>query len=385
MTAIKEGERSFSIPVLSVSQPIGTYYIGVMDSERLCEITDFDVRRLLKERDFERYLGIQRPLDNNRVKEIQDYVTTADACFPAGVILSVPGSCAELDDKKGILTLSSYIDPEFEDRSIPYRSIAKVIDGQHRIEGLKVLNGKGFQVAVSVFIDIDVAEEGYIFSTVNLAQTKVNRSLAFDLYDLARTRSPQKFCHNAAVVLDKEKKSPFYHKIKRLGVATEGRNGETITQATVVDMLMPYVSKDPMKDRDLYLRGSLPERASSQESRILLFRNMFIDERDLEIVDIVWNYFVAVQERWPIAWVSPEKGDMLNKTNGFRAFMRFLRFAYLASGVTKIGDIPTPAAFRRILDRIDLVDTDFKATRFVPGTGGEAALFRDLKEKSGLG
>lgn len=137
MSRLTEGERSFSFSVLPVSQPIGTYYIGVMDSARLCEITDFDVRRLLKERDFEKYLGIQRPLDRSRVREIQDYVTTVDACFPAGVILSVPGKCADLNEAQTTLTLSNYIDPEFEDRSVPYRSIAKVIDGQHRIEGLK--------------------------------------------------------------------------------------------------------------------------------------------------------------------------------------------------------------------------------------------------------
>jgi len=92
-----------------------------------------------------------------------------------------------------------------------------VIDGQHRIEGLKELQDIQFDLNISVFVDIDVAQEGYIFSTVNLAQTKVNRSLAYDLYDLAKSKSPQKFCHNAAVALDKGKESPLYHRIKRLG------------------------------------------------------------------------------------------------------------------------------------------------------------------------
>jgi len=80
MTA-KEDLISFAIPVLRVTQPIGSFFIGVVDRKRLCEITDFDVRRLIKERDFEKYLGIQRPLDKYRVKEIREYVTTSDACF----------------------------------------------------------------------------------------------------------------------------------------------------------------------------------------------------------------------------------------------------------------------------------------------------------------
>ena len=383
MIDAKEGPRSFTVTVLPVVQPIGSFFVGVMSAKRLCEITDFDIRRLLGERGFESYLGIQRPLDSTRVKEIQQYVRTVDACFPAGVILSVSASCAAYDAATKTLTLSNYTDAEFPERNVLYRSIAKVIDGQHRIEGLKNIGETSFDVAVSIFVEIDVAEEGYIFSTVNLAQTKVNRSLAFDLYDLAKVRSPQKFCHNVAVTLDKDSESPFFQRIKRLGVATTGRFNETLAQATVVDMLMPYISKDPMKDRDSYLRGLTPEKASSQESRSLLFRNMFIAEKDLEIVDVLWNYFQAARVRWPVAWDSLERGDMLNKTNGFRALMRFLRPAYL-SVCGKIGEVPKQEQFARIFARMDMADDAFNVERFVPGTSGEAALFRAFKEAAGL-
>src|SRR5882762_10468420 len=89
-----------------------------------------------------------------------------------------------------------------------------------------------FQLSVSVFVDIDMEDQAYIFSTVNLAQTKVNRSLAYDLFELANSPSPQKTCHNIAVALDTITVSPFHKRIKRLGSATPGRNSETITQAT---------------------------------------------------------------------------------------------------------------------------------------------------------
>ena len=69
-------------------------------------------------------------------------------------------------------------------------------------------------------------------------------SQAYDLYDLAKARSPQKVCHNIAVALDQNTKSPFYQRIKRLGVATEGRFNETLTQATFIESLMPYNPKD---------------------------------------------------------------------------------------------------------------------------------------------
>jgi DGQHR domain-containing protein len=380
---LTEDPKSLSVHVLRVKQPIGEFFIGAIDSRSLCDITDFDVRRILKEeREFETYLGIQRPLNPKRVKEIEQYVNTLDACFPTAVVLSVHGECATYNADSGRMTLSNYIDMDEPGRSIPYRQIARVIDGQHRIEGLKKYAGKDFQVNVCIFVDIDVAEEGYIFSTVNLAQTKVNRSLAYDLFDLARSRSPQKLCHNVAVALDQNEKSPFYQKIKRLGVATEGRFNETLTQATFVEALLTYISRNPMTDRDLYLRGKTPPKAGPEESKSLIFRNMMIDNRDLEITDVVWNYFDAVRQRWPNAWKATDRGQILNKTNGFRALMRFLRPAYLA--LVEPGQVPSKQQFEEIFKKIQMADADFNSDTFVPGSSGEARLYSTLRENSGI-
>ena len=380
-----EDPKSLSIAVLRIKQPIGEFFVGCIDWRHICDITDFDVRRILKEkRDFETYLGVQRPLNPKRVREIGQYVNTLDACFPTAVILSVHGECAAYDKDAGLMTLSNYIDAEDPARNVPYRQIAKVIDGQHRIEGLKQYAGEvgTFGVNVCIFVDIDVAEEGYIFSTVNLAQTKVNKSLAYDLFDLANSPSPQKLCHNVAVALDQNERSPFHKRIKRLGVATEGRFDETLTQATVVEALMAYISKNPAKDRDMYLRGKSPSRAGAEESKTLIFRNMMIDKRDLEIVDIIWNYFDAVRLKWPGAWRAMGRGQILNKTNGFRALMRFLRSAYMH--LVGPGEVPTREQFGTVFARIGMADDEFNIDNFRPGTSGEVALYRALKEKSGV-
>jgi DGQHR domain-containing protein len=368
---------SFSFSVIKVKQPIGEFYVGMLDSRRLCGITQFDVRRILKERDFETYLGIQRPLNPKRVKEIEKYVSTVDACFPTAIILSVPAVCANYDAQRNLLTLSNYMDQEEPSRNVLYGQIAKVIDGQHRIEGLKSYNGNEFDVNVCLFVDIDVAEEGYIFSTVNLAQTKVNRSLAIDLYDLAKSPSPQKLCHHIAVALDQNAKSPFSRRIKRLGVATEGRFNETLTQATFVDALIVYISKDPVRDRDLYIRGKPIVRSGAQESKILLFRNMMIDGRGMEIADVLWNYFDSVRSKWPAAWNATGTGSMLNRTNGFRALMRFLRPAYLY--LANPGEVPSREQFDKIFERIQMNSEEFTTDKFKPGTSGEVALYHTLR------
>ena len=57
-------------------------------------------------------------------------------------------------------------------------------------------------------------------------------------------------------------------------------------------------------------------------ARKLIFRNMFIDDRDLDITQILFNYFDAVRRRWPEGWYSSDEGLILNWTNGFRALMR---------------------------------------------------------------
>jgi hypothetical protein len=100
-------------------------------------------------------------------------------------------------------------------------------------------------------------------------------------------------------------------------------------------------------------------------------------------VDVLWNYFYAVAGRWPIAWTSSQRGDMLSKTNGFRALMRFLGPAYL-SLVKRIGEIPSRDQFAKLFAGIRMENEDFNIEQYVPGTSGEAALFKAFKEKSGL-
>jgi DGQHR domain-containing protein len=373
---MKKSEK-LVFPCIKITQPIGTFYIGSIPAMDLCEVTWVDVRRIEGERGFETYLGIQRPLSPRRVKEIEGYVNSPDACFPTAVILDVPGNCVTFDETRGTMTLSSYEDPEDPENNIEYRQIAKVIDGQHRIEGLRNFGNDKFEINVSIFVDMDISDQAYLFSTVNLAQTKVNRSLVYDLYELAKTRSPQKSCHEMAVALDKHEDSPFYQRIKRLGVATEGRFIETITQATFVQAMLKYISTDPMADRNLYLLKKRPPLAHKDELTKLIFRNMFINEKDLEITDVVWNYFDAVRKRWPKAW--KEKEFMLGKTNGFRGLMRFLPSAYLSLG--NPGNVPKAEEFYALLKEIDLNENDFTTEVFKPGTSGESLLYKTLLKK----
>lgn len=369
-----EADAEVELEVLQVEQPIGTFYLAKVPYNILYDITHFDVRRMLKDRDVERYLGIQRPLSERRVVEIKQFVGTKDACFPTNVILSVPARCASFTHGK--LILRNDPKPEGERNPIFYRQIAKVLDGQHRIAGLADYRGDSFDIPVCIFVDIDTADEAFIFSTVNLAQTKVNRSLVYDLYDLAKARSPQKTAHIVTVTLDRTKGSPLFQRVKRLGSATLGRDHETLTQATVVESMLPHFSGNPVIDRDLYLRGAKPVMSSPGEASRHVLRSFFLAERDREITDIFWNYFKSIQETWPDSWSSTATGRILCRTNGIRALLRFFGPAYRRVGGQD--SVPEIATFRKLFGKMSLPDGEFSVEKYKPGSSGESLLYSEL-------
>ncbi len=366
-------EKAF--PAIKVRQPIGDIYVASIDAKSIQKMTFFDVRRRIEEqRDIERYLGIQRPLNARRVSELNDYVNFRDATFPSSVIISVESDYARYDEETKLLTLSNTRIGE-DVPSVVLSNLCRVIDGQHRIAGLQTFDGPNFDLIVSVFIGSDVSDQAYVFATVNLEQTKVNRSLAIDLFELAKTRSPYKTCHNIAVALDTTDGSPFRQKIKRLGVATEGRfGGETLTQATFVDGLLPYISREPRKDRDSLLKGEKLPHAYGNDLDRMVFRNLFIDGDDVKIGRIYEQYFLAVKERWPDAWDYLGAGYMLSRTNGYRALSSI--FGRIYRDITSPGQFAPKDAFIRYFNRVDVPWTHFSTENFKPGTSGESELRR---------
>jgi len=368
------------IHALRLRQPIGDIYVGVIDHKLLQKITFFDVRRVLRdERDVEAYLGIQRPLNEARVNDLHKYVNFADATFPTTIILAIDESeCVSYEEEKHELVLSNTRKGNTKP-DIAFSNLCRVIDGQHRIAGLEKFNGKHFETMVAIFVGIDISDQGYIFATVNLEQTKVRKSLAFDLFELARTRSPYKTCHNVAVALDKVKESPFFERIKRLGTATPGRERETITQSTFVDAFVRYISPEPKVDRDQLLRGQKLAPADSDTLKRYCFRNLFIRGEDITIGRITQNYFDGVKATWPKAWDNFGEGAMLNKTNGFRALMAI--FGRVYTHLAAPGEMVSAKKFEEVFRRSKFKDADFNTDNFKPGTSGEVKLRIELTDQ----
>ncbi len=360
-------EDSIRFRCIPVQQPLGTFYVGAIAARDVLAIAYADIRRI-QERDIEKIVGIQRELVPRRVRELKQYVQNIDATFPTSVILAIPSEHAKYVENRNEMIIKQQED------------IAKIIDGQHRIAGLEGFDDT-FELTVTIFIDMDIQDQAMTFATINLAQTKVSKSLVYDLYAFQKARSPQKTCHNIARLLNSESGSPLNLRIKILGKAT-GEPLEFITQATFVTALLKYISSDAMKDRDLLKRGKRVPPASDADASKLVFRSLFVDKKDAEIAKIVWNYFEAVAQRWPTAWNSTAQGDMLNRTQGFSALMSFLGPVYRDSADPR-GRLSSKSVLR-VLSKVKIRDSAFTRDNFLPGTTGESKLFRELREGSGL-
>jgi DGQHR domain-containing protein len=357
---------------LKVSQPIGEFYCCVMKAEELYQISYSDVRDLVDEAEngIGTYLGIQRKLSPSRVKKIKEYVESVDATFPNSIIIAVSEKYISLSDNK--LTI------RYEESKAG--KIAKILDGQHRLAGFEDNNGKyvtkenekvDFELLVTIFVEADLHTQAQVFTMVNQSQTKVNKSLVYDLESLALARSPYRTAHQIAVLLNNRKDSPFNKRIKRLGVKTKGVNGELITQAAFVDNLIKLITKKASIDRDILLgqkksffglkNTPLPDTDESDFKR-LVFRKSFIDEDHAAIAANIFNYYNAISVYWESAWSKENKASVLNKTVGLIATMRLLRdiINYLVkNNQCDYGDIIEESTFRKVLAKIEIEDDFF--------------------------
>ena len=194
------------ICVFEIEQPIGTFYVGKIKSDTLISITK-TVRRTENE-------GIQRELSEKRARDISKYCEDPDATFPTPIILAVN----ESDIENFSTNIPGVYELSFDDDY----AFAEIIDGQHRIEGIKLAKDFVTDLLVVLMFDLTEEEKAYVFSTINSTQTKVDKSLIYDLFDLSQSRSPYKTCHEIARILNSDQDSPFYGRLKMLGKKSSG-------------------------------------------------------------------------------------------------------------------------------------------------------------------
>ena len=107
----------------------------------------------------------------------------------------------------------------------------------------------------------------------------------------------------------------------------------------------------------------------------------YIEGDDVDISEILFNYFDAVRCKWPSSWADlATPGNLLPRSNAFKALMRFLlEYVYQDIIGEKFGEIPTSKQFFAYFKKLDLLDSDFTTKNFLPGNSGQASFFKMLR------
>lgn len=306
-----------NLRVLKVTQPIGTFFVGKMKASDLVSVSFADIRHVVsreeltgQESRLDTYIGIQRNLKSKRVQEIREYVQTVDACFPNSIILSINSDAVMIDGEQ----IQVKRKPE----------VATIIDGQHRLAGFTSGLVPDFELIVTIFLDMDLEEQAYLFSTINTKQVPINHSLARDLLEFSRVDTPEKMVHNLAKAANGDPNNPWYRQIKMLGLKDAVSNG-TITQHAYVTQILNLIY--PEEDYQYDVRSKLMKNGNKRDElksfpvdsvRYPLW-TYYLTNNDAVIKRILDNYFNAVRKVFPVEWGNPS--FILSKTTGYRALM----------------------------------------------------------------
>lgn len=300
------------LPYIKIEQPIGTFYLTNIPAQSLIDMVT------VSQRSADNIEGIQRERSKKRVTEISDFCKDSDAVFPTPIVVSVN------------LDVPYTVDPGTHTIDLPEgKIIGQVIDGQHRLWGI-IESGMAdvFELPVVLMFDLNVEEKAYIFTIINSTQTKVNKSLIYDLFALSTTRSPQRTCHEIARALNSDENSPFYTRMKMLGKKELGQRNAILSQGTFVKQMLSLITRNPDEDARAIKAG----RKLYDDARLPL-RRYFINEQDDVIYKVLLNTFCALRGVFTNEWNYPES-NILWKTTGFCGIMSTLNYL-LRKGVSE--------------------------------------------------
>lgn len=194
-----------------------------------------------------------------------------------------------------------------------------VIDGQHRLEGLKKVKPEiqdQYDLIISFIIGFDRSIIAKQFYTINYEQKSVNKSLLYQLTgEFSKEIDELTFMHNVAKLLNELDESPFNGRIKMLGKAPKNSTPEqkekySISQSFFIDSTIRFVSSKAIE---------------STTPPILLKYYKNVNEH-ITIVRFLARFFTAVKNIKP-DWDRP-KESVLSKGMGVTALLRVLNIIF---------------------------------------------------------
>lgn len=250
--------------------------------------------------------GYQRLLNKSRAKKLAEYIIsgqeTKDAFLPTSIFIAT--------DK------NIKFNPQTNTIEIDIDNVGpfSVVDGQHRVEGLKMASEDDervldFEVAVNIAVNLPKIAQMCHFLIVNTTQKSVEQGVeqrikarltqALEIEDVPSLpkwilKTVQKGEDEKALkfvdFLNSIESSPWYNKVK---LANEVKNISSVSQATFVKAIKKYVL---VLDNPI-INDSMPE---DKQHKIFL------------------NYWTAISNI-----ISSEEATVLYKYNGVELFCKF--------------------------------------------------------------
>lgn len=367
-----ENQEFLEIEVIAVNQKGSRFYVGIIPAEDFFRIFTVKPTRYNSEieaaiaatfSDDKEYLEhristkrkraegdeFERPENKTRIRKIARFLEYREfPLFPNTIIVT----CYLINDaisiqmgtpinelaKENDLQLS-YLKEDLENPDKAYLYIPNksdsvlVIDGQHRLRGLQETSEdvrQNYEILVSFMLGFPPAVVAELFYTINYEQKSVNKSLLYDLMgEFSYELDEITFMHEIVRVLNAVDKSPFYRRIKMLGVVEKEATPEikakmTISQAFLIDYLVNTISKDAMR--------------SPTYPPIFLYYYQD-DERHPYIVRFLLNYFKAIRRKREVNWENPATSIICNSI-GVGALIRVMHFVFLKMFVDQFAQDP---------------------------------------------
>lgn len=305
---------------IKLEQPVGDMFLVKMKATQVASIAASKTRKSYNDSS-----GIQRKLDPHRIKSIAEFCKTKNAMFPTPIILSASSDYFVINEEENTLTIPTISEDE--------NKFCSIVDGQHRLEGLKesgVIDN--FELLVSFVFDTDPSRDAFLFSIINGNQKPVSRSLIYDLYGLSRSRTVEKTCNKIMRALNGEDfdiKSELSGKIKMLGYKDEFSQNGIVSQAAMIKNLMKLITDKSERDNiDIEFGRELEQL----DSRKYIFRKNFVEGNDELIIQENIDFFNAwmkklkeEKERYDL-----NEYELFEKTIGFSVSYRIFLILYLS-------------------------------------------------------
>lgn len=180
--------------------------------------------------------AVQRVLNRKRIESIKQYVLDGNL-FVNTFILNWND-----EKKKPVFKVDGTVDLPIVNEG------AQLIDGQHRLEGIKEaakIDSTIYEkeVLVSMVMNLKTKEAAKIFININSEQKPVPKSLIYDLYGITEDDKNYAIIRadDIARELNENVDSPYYNLVKYPGTQ---RNKGKIDLSTIVSTLKKYVDVD---------------------------------------------------------------------------------------------------------------------------------------------